>query len=203
MRHRRSLSYLATATLAAGVLVGCGSDDTDAPGADGSPTGNATATTDDGLLAEYGFEGMDAREIIEQIDQAEDRPADLMASVRYDELLVSDPSEPGQEIAMPIEDEFYLSMAPYVDSTHDCFYHSLTTCQGELVEEELDVTITDSEGQVLVEDTVTTYPNGFVGFWLPREIQATVEVSYDGRTATAEIGTGEEDKTCLTTMQLT
>lgn len=196
---RSRLALAATAALAATLLVSCGEDESPAGAGDSA----ATASTDDGLLAEYGFDGMDAREIIEQLDQADDKPADLMASVRYDELLVSDPSEPDQEVALPIEDDFYLSVAPYVESTHDCYYHSLTTCQGELVEEEIDVTITDAEGEVLVEETVTTYPNGFAGFWLPRDIEGTIEVTYDGRSASTDIATGEEDLTCLTTLQLT
>lgn len=200
MTRSRSLLLVraaATAALATSLLAGCGSDDRET--ATDSPAASATPQ----LLAEHGMEDLSARQIIEQLDQAEDKPADLMASIRYDELLVTDPSEPERETVLPIEEEFYLSMAPYVDRTHDCYYHSLTTCQGELVEEDVDVTITSSDGEVLVDETVTTYPNGFVGFWLPRDIEATVEVSYDGRSATSQIGTGPEDPTCLTTVQLT
>lgn len=197
-------AFLARAALTAAVtvsfLAGCSSDEPEAT----APTSeSSTSPADAGMLADYDLEGSSAREIIEELDRAEEKPPNLMASIRYDELLVSSPSEPDKETSLPIEDEFYLSMAPYVDGTHDCFYHSLTTCQGELVEEDLDVTITSADGEVLVDDTVTTYPNGFVGFWLPRDIEATVEVSYDGRSATTEIGTGPEDPTCLTTMQLT
>jgi hypothetical protein len=187
-----------TATFAASFLAGCGSDD---PGASPPPVADKTATT--GLLAEHDLEGRTARDIIDELDRAEDKPSDLMASIRYDELLVTDTSKPDEEASLPIEEDFYLSMAPYVDQTHECFYHSLTTCQGELVEEEVDVTITSSDGEVLVDETLTTYPNGFVGFWLPRDIEATLEVSYDDRSATTEIGTGPKDPTCLTTVQLT
>ena len=186
-----------TAALAVSFLAGCSSAD--------EPEQAAPSATTEGsaLLADYDLEGRSARDIIEELDRAEDKPANLMASIRYDELLVSSPSEPEKETSLPIEDDFYLSMAPYVDQTHDCFYHSLTTYQGELVEEDLDVTITSADGEVLVDETVTTYPNGFVGFWLPRDIEATLEVSHDGRSATSEIGTGSEDPTCLTTVQLT
>ena len=187
-----------TAAIATSFLAGCSSSDEP----EAAPSDSSSSTAGSGLLADYDLEGSSAREIIEELDQGEDKPANLMASIRYDELLVSSPNEPDKETSLPIEDGFYLSMAPYVDGTHDCFYHSLTTCQGELVEEDLDVTITGADGEVLVDETVTTYPNGFVGFWLPRDIEATVEVAYDGRSATSEIGTGSEDPTCLTTMQL-
>ena len=81
--------------------------------------------------------------------------------------------------ALP-EDQFYVSIAPYVDQTHECYYHNLASCQGELVGEDLDVTITSDDGEVLVDETVTTYDNGFVGFWLPRDIEGTIEVEFDG-----------------------
>lgn len=29
-------------------------------------------------------------------------------------------------------DEFYVSVTPYLEQTHDCFFHSRTTCLGEL-----------------------------------------------------------------------
>ncbi|MCA1782124.1 MAG: CueP family metal-binding protein, partial [Intrasporangiaceae bacterium] len=122
-------------------------------------------------------------------------------SVRYDHVLFT--TEDGEKQIPLAEDDFYLSLAPYVDQTHECYYHNLAGCQGELVGEDLDVTITAADGEVLVDETVTTYDNGFVGFWLPRDIEGTIEVSFDGRSVTAPIATGPEDPTCVTTLQLT
>jgi hypothetical protein len=192
---------LAATVLAAGAaLAGCGEEE---PAS--APSQLETPTQGDDLLAEHDLAGMDARQVIKQLDRAEpeQKPNDLFASVRPDELVLQDPSTPGQQQSLPIEDDFYLAVAPYVRSTHDCFHHSLTTCQGELVEEDVQVTITDSEGEVLVDGSVTTYPNGFAGFWLPRDIDATLEVRYEGRRAEVPISTGPEDPTCLTTVKLT
>ena len=125
-----------------------------------------------------------------------------MASVRPDELqLVSG----RQDASLPIpEDRFYLSVAPYVDQTHDCFYHSLTTCQGELGAEAVEVRIVDTTtGEVLVDETRTTFANGFVGFWLPRDIEGTLEVAHDGKVGRTPISTDTEAPTCLTTLRLT
>lgn len=48
-----------------------------------------------------------------------------------------------QEVTIDLPGEKpYVSIAPYVDTTHDCFYHSLTSCRGELGNEEVDVKIT-------------------------------------------------------------
>jgi len=110
---------------------------------------------------------------------------------------------PDQEVALPLEDnEFYLSIAPYVDQTHECYYHSLTTCRGELANEDISVRIIDDSGAVLVDEQVTTFDNGFVGFWLPRDIEGTVEVTHDGRTGQRDFSTSEDGATCLTTLQL-
>lgn len=154
-------------------------------------------------LDRYGLADKSAIEVIDQLDRlpVAERPSDLMASVRVDELVVSDGTS---EAALPIPDDtFYLSVAPYLDSTHDCYYHSLTTCQGELAGRAVDVTITAESGKILVDETVTTFDNGFVGFWLPRDIDATLEISYQGKQAQLPISTGPEDPTCLTTVQLT
>ncbi len=87
-------------------------------------------------------------------------------------------------------------------NTHECFYHNLASCQGELVGEDLTVRITSADGEVLADGTVTTYDNGFVGFWLPRDIEGTIEVEWEGLSATAPIATGPDDPTCITTIQL-
>ncbi|MDP9822944.1 hypothetical protein J2S59_002753 [Nocardioides massiliensis] len=70
------------------------------------------------------------------------------------------------------EDRFYLAVAPYVDQTHECFYHSLTTCLGELDSADVRVKIVDeANDEVLVDEVRTTFDNGFLGFWLPRDIE--------------------------------
>lgn len=161
----------------------------------------STASPEESLQAELGFGGMDGREIVEQLDtSADERPLAFMASVREDEVLLGDGT---QEVAVPLpEDELYVSIAPYVDQTHECYYHSLTTCQGELAEQPVSVTITADDGTVLVDEDATTYANGFIGFWLPRDVEGTVEVTYADKTGSVPFSTGEGDPTCLTTLQV-
>ena len=156
----------------------------------------------DALLAEHNLDGMPVEEVIDELDRlpGPERPADLMASVRVDELLLSD-GEQEVGLALP-DDRFYLSVAPYVSRTHDCYFHSLTTCQGELAGEDVHVTIVDAAGEVLVDERTTTFDNGFVGFWLPRDVDGTVRVSSEGRSGEVEFSTGGDSATCLTTLQL-
>lgn len=161
-------------------------------------------TGDEALLAEQGLDRMTGQEIVDHLDRlgGAERPTDFMASVRVDELLVFD-GERELSVELP-GDEFYLAFAPYVNQTHDCYYHSLTTCQGELVQEDVQVTIVDdATGEVLFDEVATTFANGFVGYWLPRDIEATLTVTYDGLSLSEQVATGPDDPTCVTTTQLT
>ncbi|MGW9557387.1 CueP family metal-binding protein [Nocardiopsis sp. NPDC055551] len=195
------MRYTAMATVAAAALAltACAAPQTQ----EGAPADQVTE-----LLAAHGLddlEGLDPRELVDRLDlmAVEDRPTDLMASVRPGSLLLSDTAG-GEEVELDLpEDLFYLSMAPYVDRTHDCFHHSLTSCMGELRGEEVTVTITDdADDTVLVEETAPTFDNGFVGYWLPGGIDATVTVEYEGRSGSTPISTGADDPTCLTTLEL-
>jgi hypothetical protein len=183
---------LVLAAAAALALAGCAS----------SPSTLESATD---ILAEFDLAGLDGRQIVDRLDRVpvEARQADLRASVRPGEVLLS---RTGSEETTPVDlpdDLFYLSIAPYLEQTHECFFHSLTTCRGELGGKQVHVTITEQgTGAVLVDTVTETFDNGFVGFWLPSGITATLGVEYEGRAASTAISTGPEDPTCLTTVQL-
>jgi hypothetical protein len=173
------------------------------PATEPASPGEATSAADvEALLAEYGFEGGSAEEVVEELDSTHrDREKGLAASVTAGQVVLSDRD---RQIALDVpEDRFYLAVAPYETTTHGCFHHSLSGCQGELVDTPVHVTVTDADGTVVVDEERTTYANGFVGLWLPADIEGTLEVRAQGKTATADIATGADDPTCLTTMRLT
>jgi hypothetical protein len=156
-------------------------------------------------LESYGLAGLDATQIIEKLDAmpVADRPDDLIASVQPNELVLTSGDESLATIPMP-DDQFYLAVAPYDTSTHPCQFHSLTTCLGEIATEEMHVTVTDTAtGDILIDEPRTTYDNGFLGLWLPRDVTGVLTIDYDGKSATVPIATGDQDLTCLTTMRLT
>lgn len=125
---------------------------------------------------------------------------DTEASITSDVLVVNDG---GDVIETPLpEDEFFVSIAPFVEATHPCAVHSLTGCQGELTDTEFNVKITDQDGNTVVDEAMTSFENGFIDIWLPRDETYHVEIEYDGMTAETEISTFEGDDTCITTMQL-
>lgn len=127
---------------------------------------------------------------------------DESASITSTELIVTHSDESETIYPLP-EDEFFVSIAPYIDVTHPCLNHSLTGCQGELVEEEFEVYIEDMEGNVVVDDTLKTEANGFIDLWLPRDREYKITINHNGKTVESEISTFEEDGTCITTLQLT
>lgn len=186
-------------------LVGCSAENgsPEAVPASSSASEPASATGAKALLAEHGWDGANTVEIIDRLDRlgGSERPREMIASVRSDELVVSAGDD---ELSLRIpEDRFYLAVAPYVDRTHDCVHHSLTTCAGELAEAEIQVQVVDeTNDDVLVEETRTTFANGFTGFWLPRDIEGTLRVGYRGRSGVAAFTTNEDAPTCLTTLQL-
>lgn len=193
MNTVRGLVLVAVAAL---VVAGCSSLSSDEP---------AAPTSGGSILDVYDLDGLDARQVIDRLESTpvDARARDLRASVRPGQLLLSD-TRSGASTALDLPTEqFYLSIAPYVDTTHDCFHHSLTTCRGELAAKPIHVSITDrTTGEPLVDRTVRTFDSGFAGFWLPSGIDATLRVEYGGRTGSADVSTGPGDPTCLTTLHL-
>ncbi len=203
LMRRAPALLLAVAT--AGVLTACagGSPDASAGPDTAAPAGRASAgTTTADLLAAHGLAGKTPTQVVEALDRdPSPRPRPLRASVRPGEVVFDDGA---RQATLPLpSDRFYLSIAPYERRTHECFHHNLGTCQGELVNATLHVTITDEHGRALVDRDMTTYANGFVGFWLPKGIRGTVTVAKDGKAGRVPIATSESSPTCLTTVRLT
>lgn len=195
----------ALATVSVLVLAGCSSQPTTtgpgspATAAQGGQTSGASSAD---VLASLGLSGLTGQQIVEKIDQdPAARPLSMKASVRPDQVVVGN----GQaEAAVPLtgENSFYYSIAPYQTRTHDCYHHSLATCNGELKNKPVHLTITDSAGKVLVDKDATTYANGFVGVWLPKDIHGTATVTVGGLSGSVPFATGAQDKTCETTLKL-
>ncbi|MCC2593120.1 CueP family metal-binding protein [Tessaracoccus sp. OS52] len=194
-------TLLAIAAVTALLASGCSAPTPATPASSSVPASSAVVQDTDAMLARHGMAGLSPREVVETMDQdPSPRPLPMVASVRYDQVVLAD--EQG-EVTMPLDGEdFYLSIAPYVTFTHDCYFHNLGTCQGELAGETVHVNITTEGGDVLVDEEATLQANGFVGFWLPRDVAGTVTVTYDGKTAVSPFSSDPEGPTCLTTLEL-
>lgn len=80
--------------------------------------------------------------------------------------------------------------------------HYFSSCQGELVQQTFSVKAVDEDGNVLVDEAMTTLQNGFFELWLPRDRRIIVEVTRGDLTVQGVIETFPEGKTCVTTFQL-
>lgn len=192
MKRLTTLAAAAAAILSL-TLAGCSAPDAATPDTPGTD-----------LLASHNLTDMSAREIVDTLDRmnVSDRPADLIASVQPNALVLTDNVT---EVSLDMPDDVtYVSVAPFVSQTHECFYHSLTTCRGELSAQQIEVRfIDDATGNVILEETTTTFDNGFAGFWLPRNLSGTIEVTHDGKTGETPFSTANDAATCITTLQLT
>ena len=192
MKRLTTLAAAAAAILSL-TLAGCSAPDAATPDTPGTD-----------LLASHNLTDMSAREIVDTLDRmnVSDRPADLIASVQPNALVLTDNVT---EVSLDMPDDVtYVSVAPFVSQTHECFYHSLTTCRGELSAQQIEVRfIDDATGNVILEETTTTFDNGFAGFWLPRNLSGTIEVTYDGKTGETPFSTANDAATCITTLQRT
>ena len=199
-RCRVPLFAATTVALAGLVLTGCVDS---APEA--APRASASQVSRDEFLSAHDLAELDAAQVIERLDTmpVAERPTDLLASVEPDTLVLTDQQNRETRLPMP-EDRVYVSVAPYQQQTHECHFHSLTTCLGELGNEDVRAKLTEADGTVLVDETRETYDNGFVGFWVPRDTEATLTIEHDGKTGTVPVSTvNEDDATCLTTLRLT
>lgn len=196
-----------TAAIAALILTaGCAPSGAAEP-AVGAAESGARASTPEGtraMLDGLGLDSADPAALATGLDAlaVDSRTAEFSAAIMPGEIRVQ-PDQPG-ELVIPVpEDQFYLSVAPYRTQTHPCTFHVPTSCLGELRSVDAQLRVTDlATGDVVVDRAVRTEDNGFVGVWLPRDGDFTVEMTVDGDTGSQVVRTGANDPTCLTTLQL-
>ncbi|MFB2571762.1 CueP family metal-binding protein [Micrococcus sp. IITD107] len=200
---RRHLSAGGLGLLGSTALVACSPTIPDT-GSVGTTTGGTADALDPKvrqMLAAHGIEAATAEDAVASLDRvSKPRPLALTGSVGYDQVAFADDSD---QVTVPLTGgQFYLSMAPYRTQTHECYYHNLGGCQGELVDTPVHVTVTTHAGQSLLDEDTTTATNGFTGFWIPRDHTGTVTVTAEGTTASTPFDSGPDGPTCLTTLHL-
>lgn len=160
-------------------------------------TGCKTETT----LEAVNLDGYTGKEILLGVSDGTIEVDGFGLSVYDDELIVLIGDE---RIGVPMpEDEFYVSVAPYIDTTHPCLYHSATGCRGELKSETFFVEYVLEDGTVIISEEMTSLSNGFIDLWLPRDVTGTLTITHNGLSASKIIKTISGEPTCETTMQLT
>ena len=152
------------------------------------------------VTTKYGLDELTREELVHYLEYDRDKPVQLQAQIMPNEINISD-DKIKQTISLK-KDDFYLSVAPYVNQTHPCTNHVPTGCQGELALRDFDVKIVGDDGTVYFDDTIQSAMNGFFGIWLPRNIEGTIYVTNRFGSASQKIRTSSDAPTCLTTLQL-
>lgn len=160
-----------------------------------------SACSSDNNLESVGLDGLSGKEILTGIADGRIAVDDFGISVYDDELVVILENE-RISVDMP-EDEFYVSVAPYINTTHECLYHSATGCRGELKSETFFVEFIDEDGNVIISEDMTSLSNGFIDLWLPRNIEGTLTITQGELSTSKVISTEAGEPTCETTMHLT
>ncbi|MEG0473955.1 MAG: CueP family metal-binding protein [Solibacillus sp.] len=190
---------LSVALLSVGILAACG----DEKGANGeqTPAPVEPSTSQPETKEPTTTQGQtdDIKALVESYSS--NKTTDEQASITSTQLIVTDKEGNETTYELP-EEEFFVSIAPYINQTHPCTNHSLTGCQGELVSQEFDVFIENEKGEVIVDEKITTLENGFFDLWLPRNQAYIIQIEQDGKKVEGGITTFEEDGTCITTLQL-
>jgi len=109
----------------------------------------------------------------------------------------------GQIISIPLPDDVMMvSIAPYIDKTHTCATHYISSCDAELKSTNIKILAVTAGGKTLINKTMKTAPTGFLDLWLPRNQTIDIKVSAKGKSATGKIFTNKDSKTCETTLKL-
>ncbi len=146
------------------------------------------------------FAKMSPKDAIEASHQWH-RTGEATVIITSEKIIAEDKS--GKNVEIPLQNEFFVSIAPWETFTHECSNHVPTGCLGELVQVPVHINITNKKtGEVLKDESIVTQKDGFIDLWLPRNEVFSVTITKDGKTAQEDIGTRKNDKTCITTMKL-
>jgi hypothetical protein len=109
----------------------------------------------------------------------------------------------GQMISVPLPDDVMMvSIAPYINKTHECATHYISSCDAEMKSTNVKIVAVTAGGKTLINKTMKTAPTGFLDLWLPRNQVINITVSAKGKSATGKIFTNTNSKTCETTLKL-
>mgnify|MGYP001035145445 FL=1 len=147
------------------------------------------------MLNTFNLENKTIQEIVYDLESQTFDPS-LSASITSKHLVLTNEDE-SVKIELP-EDQFYVAFAPYIATTHPCTYHNLTTCQSELANQEFHVLIKE-DNEVIIDEMMTSFDNGFIGVWLEKDKEFILEVTYNNLMAKTFIKTTDDSNTCITT----
>jgi hypothetical protein len=147
------------------------------------------------------LKGVDGKKAMEIANKWRLKKIDIVTFVTPD--TVNFKFKDGEAISIPVPDDVMIvSIAPYINKTHECATHYMSSCDAELKNEDMKITAFTAGGKILINKTMKTGPTGFLDLWLPRNQVIDIAVSAKGKNATGKIYTCRNSKTCDTTLKL-
>lgn len=149
------------------------------------------------VLAAYGLDDLTVTELIEKLEN-DSLPDNVSASVYHDHMNLYIDNKL-YTYRLP-SDVLYISFAPYYNYTHDCYFHSLTGCVGEMVDEDIIVRLYDEDDNLIEETIKSTGHDGFIGLFLTSNVEYRIEIEHEGLVKSFSVQ-ALTDQTCYTGMR--
>lgn len=96
----------------------------------------------------------------------------------------------------------FLSIGPYQNQTHDCYYHNPMTCKAEFQGKEVRFHVGSLDDSYDTTGVGLTTANGFLDLNLPKNRSFEVELVIDGLGGSGIVTTTEGSPTCITNIRM-
>jgi len=146
------------------------------------------------------IENLGIKDAISKANEWRSTKSNIKSYVTTEELVIQFPDSREVRKNLP-SNEMYVAIAPYINTTHTCSEHYISTCKAELVNKEFEVNATIGNN-IILNERITSLDNGFFELWLPRNQTINVKVSYMSLTSGETIKTDKNSRTCFTTFKL-
>jgi hypothetical protein len=147
------------------------------------------------------LKGIDGKQAMELANKWRQKNLDITSFVTPDAVTFK--FKDGKIISVPMpDDQMVVSIAPYINKTHECATHYMSKCDAELKNVPVNVLAINAGGKTLINKTIKTPSTGFFDLWLPRDQEITISVNAQGKKAIGKIYTYRNSKTCDTTLKL-
>ncbi|MCW5920516.1 MAG: CueP family metal-binding protein, partial [Bacteroidetes bacterium] len=121
---------------------------------------------------------LDAKQSIAKANEWRDSAPKITSHITQTEVIFDFPDGSVVKKALP-DSLFYIAVAPYINTTHECTLHYPSSCTGELFEKNVKVKAEDENGSIYFDGNIATLKHGFFEIWLPRNRNITFTIKYN------------------------
>ena len=163
--------------------------------------GCSTSTEPDYNKYYESLSNLDAKQTIEKANEWGKSATKISSYINTEQVVIEFPD--GKVVTKNLPDDlFYLAVAPYINTTHDCLIHYPSSCSGEMKLKNVKVTAKDEDGSIIIDEFVSTLSNGFFELWLPRNKNINLTIVDGNKSGNETLSTMIDSRTCVTTIKL-